>query len=70
MQGDCSTPFIEMTAVSPSGTAGTLPPMNELDIGVIESLPPEVYSEINDMYNGKLAHFINEKRSKGEDAFF
>uniref|UniRef100_M1CF67 Deoxycytidyl transferase n=1 Tax=Solanum tuberosum TaxID=4113 RepID=M1CF67_SOLTU len=65
LQGDSSTPFIEMTAASPSGTAGTLPPMNELDIGVIESLPLEVFSEINDMYNGKLAHFINEKRSKG-----
>ncbi|KAK4739952.1 hypothetical protein R3W88_003649 [Solanum pinnatisectum] len=65
LQGDSSTHFIEMTAASPSGTAGTLPPMNELDIGVIESLPPEVFSEINDMYNGKLAHFINEKRSKG-----
>ncbi|KAL3350496.1 hypothetical protein AABB24_023113, partial [Solanum stoloniferum] len=65
LQGDSSTHLIEMTAASPSGTAGTLPPMNELDIGVIESLPPEVFSEINDMYNGKLAHFINEKRSKG-----
>ncbi|XP_055815918.1 DNA repair protein REV1-like isoform X3 [Solanum dulcamara] len=70
LQGDSSTPFIEMTATSPSGAAGfgqrgTLPPMNELDIGVIESLPPEVFSEINDMYDGKLAHFITEKRSKG-----
>lgn len=68
--GDSSTPFLEMTAASPSGTAGfrhsgTLPPMNELDIGVIESLPPEVFSEINGMYDGKLAHFITEKRSKG-----
>ncbi|KAJ8572402.1 hypothetical protein K7X08_008913 [Anisodus acutangulus] len=41
-QGDSSTPFIEMTAASPSVTAGigqrgTLPPMNELDIGVIVS---------------------------------
>ncbi|KAK4378473.1 hypothetical protein RND71_000335 [Anisodus tanguticus] len=69
-QGDSSTPFIEMTAALPSVTAGigqrgTLPPMNELDIGVIESLPPEVFSEINDMYHGRLAHFITEKRSKG-----
>ncbi|KAJ8530037.1 hypothetical protein K7X08_036872 [Anisodus acutangulus] len=70
LQGDSSTPFIEMTAASPSSTAGigsraTLPPMNELDIGVIESLPPEVFSEINAMYHGKLTHFITEKRSKG-----
>lgn len=74
LQGNSSTPFIEMTAASPSGTSGfgqrgTLPPLNELDIGVIESLPPEVFSEINDMYDGKFAHFITEKRSKGEDAF-
>lgn len=68
LQGDSSTPFIEMTAPSDTagfGQSGTLPPMNELDIGVIESLPPEVFSEINDMYDGKLAHFITEKRSKG-----
>lgn len=74
LQGDSSTPFIEMTEASPSVTAGsgqrgTLPPMNELDIGVIESLPPEVFSEINDMYDGKLAHLITEKRSKGKDPF-
>ncbi|XP_033514637.1 DNA repair protein REV1 isoform X2 [Nicotiana tomentosiformis] len=72
LQGDSSTPFIEMTEASPSVTAGsgqrgTLPPMNELDIGVIESLPPEVFSEINDMYDGKLAHFITEKRSKEKE---
>ncbi|CAN4112143.1 unnamed protein product [Withania somnifera] len=70
LQGDASTAFVEMTAASPSSTAGfgqtgTRPPMNELDIGVIESLPREVFSEINDMYDGKLALLINEKRSKG-----
>lgn len=74
MQGDSSTPFVEMSAASPSGTAGSgqrgnLPPMNELDMGVIESLPSEVFSEINDMYDGKLAHLITEKRSKGKDPF-
>ncbi|KAF3624885.1 DNA repair protein REV1 [Capsicum annuum] len=70
LQGASSMPFVEMTTVSPSGTtgfghSGTLPPMNELDIGVIESLPLEFFSEINDMYDGKLVHFVTEKRGKG-----
>lgn len=41
-----------------------LPPLQDLDVTVIESLPPEVVSEINDMYGGMLLGFICESKSK------
>lgn len=40
-----------------------LPPICNLDIGVIESLPPEVLSELNESYGGKLLDLI--ARGKG-----
>ncbi|XP_027106030.1 DNA repair protein REV1 isoform X2 [Coffea arabica] len=42
----------------------TLPALHELDVGVIESLPPEVLSEINDLYAGELISFISKKKEK------
>lgn len=42
----------------------SLPPLQDLDVAVIECLPPEVVSEINDMYGGKLLGFISESKSK------
>lgn len=42
----------------------TLPPLQDLDMAVIESLPPDVVSEINDMYGGKLLGFISENKSR------
>lgn len=42
----------------------SLPPIQDLDVAVIESLPPEVVSEINDMYGGKLLDFLSESKSK------
>ncbi|XP_042508382.1 DNA repair protein REV1 isoform X3 [Macadamia integrifolia] len=35
-----------------------LPPIYHLDRGVIESLPPEIFSEVNEMYGGKLIDFM------------
>lgn len=60
---------VEMGAGLSSSEAGVpqttnLPPLQELDVAVIESLPPEVVSEINDMYGGKLLGFISENKSK------
>lgn len=43
----------------------TLPPVCNLDMEVLESLPPEILREINEMYCGKLNDFI--KKSKGHD---
>ncbi|KAH6813421.1 DNA-directed DNA polymerase [Perilla frutescens var. frutescens] len=44
-----------------------LPPLQDIDVAVIESLPPEVVSEINDMYGGKLLCFISESKHKTVD---
>ncbi|KAM7479135.1 hypothetical protein LguiA_027348 [Lonicera macranthoides] len=47
-----------------SNQDSTLPPLCDLDMGVIASLPPELYSEINDMYGGKLASLISKNKGK------
>ncbi|KAL8159269.1 hypothetical protein V2J09_000806 [Rumex salicifolius] len=44
-----------------------LPSMNDLDFNVIQSLPPDIISEINDMYGGILINLINKKKEKTED---
>ncbi|KAL6209867.1 hypothetical protein ACLB2K_020806 [Fragaria x ananassa] len=39
------------------------PPLCHLDLGVIESLPPEIFTELNGIYAGKLVDFVaNNKR--------
>lgn len=40
-----------------------IPPLCHLDFGVIENLPPELFSELNEIYSGKLVDFV--ARSKG-----
>ncbi|KAL3814279.1 hypothetical protein ACJIZ3_015547 [Penstemon smallii] len=52
------------SSVSDVSQTATLPPLHDLDVAVIESLPPEVVSEINDMYGGKLLGFISEYKGK------
>ncbi|XP_028095959.1 DNA repair protein REV1 isoform X2 [Camellia sinensis] len=72
----------QMCTVSPSIQIGTnpsnaeapvnqdlaLPPLDDLDLGVIEGLPPDLFSEINDMYDGKLINLISKKKGKNVDA--
>ncbi|XP_057247657.1 DNA repair protein REV1 isoform X3 [Beta vulgaris subsp. vulgaris] len=41
-----------------------LPSLDDLDLGVIESLPPELFSEINDIYGGKLTDLISKRKVK------
>ncbi|XP_059647846.1 DNA repair protein REV1 isoform X2 [Cornus florida] len=41
-----------------------LPSLCDLDLGVVESLPPELFSEINDMYGGKLVNLISKNKGK------
>lgn len=65
MNGSCT----EMqTGLSSSETgihnSTGIPPLQDLDVAVIESLPPEVVSEINDMYGGKLLGFISASKNK------
>ncbi|XP_048128864.1 DNA repair protein REV1 isoform X3 [Rhodamnia argentea] len=42
----------------------TRPALCHLDIEVIESLPPEVFSELNDAYGGKLVAFVSKGKGK------
>lgn len=72
----------QMCTVSPSIQIGTnpsnaeapvnqdlaLPPLGDLDLGVIEGLPPDLFSEINNMYDGKLINLISKKKGKNVDA--
>ncbi|PIN17326.1 Translesion DNA polymerase - REV1 deoxycytidyl transferase [Handroanthus impetiginosus] len=58
-----SGPGLSNSEISVAQSAN-LPPLQDLDVTVIESLPPEVFSEINDMYGGKLLGFISEHKSK------
>ncbi|KAK4476999.1 hypothetical protein RD792_016201 [Penstemon davidsonii] len=52
------------SSISDVSQTATLPPLHDLDVAIIESLPPEVVSEINDMYGGKLLGFISEYKGK------
>ncbi|CAI9101949.1 OLC1v1000122C2 [Oldenlandia corymbosa var. corymbosa] len=45
----------------------TLPGLDELDIGVIESLPPEVFREINDLYSGELINLLSKNKQNNKD---
>ncbi|KAL5707124.1 hypothetical protein ACHQM5_025211 [Ranunculus cassubicifolius] len=38
----------------------TLPSINDLDMGVIQSLPPEIFSEMNEMYGGRLSKLLEK----------
>ncbi|KAI8554582.1 hypothetical protein RHMOL_Rhmol05G0109000 [Rhododendron molle] len=41
-----------------------LPALGDLDFGVVASLPPDLFSEINDIYDGKLINLISKKKGK------
>ncbi|XP_056683408.1 DNA repair protein REV1 isoform X2 [Spinacia oleracea] len=56
-----SNPPYHQTHLNP-GVA--LPSLDDLDLGVIKSLPPELFSEINDMYGGKLTDLISKMKGK------
>lgn len=42
------------------------PPLCLLDTGVLESLPPELFSELNEVYGGKLVDLIAKRKGKSE----
>uniref|UniRef100_A0A2P2KC89 DNA repair protein REV1 isoform X1 n=1 Tax=Rhizophora mucronata TaxID=61149 RepID=A0A2P2KC89_RHIMU len=44
------------------------PPLGLLDMGVVESLPPEFFSELNEIYGGKLVDFISRSKVKSENS--
>lgn len=41
-----------------------LPPLCDLDMGVIENLPPDLFSELNNRYGGKLVTFMSKRKGK------
>ncbi|XP_057545804.1 DNA repair protein REV1 isoform X3 [Amaranthus tricolor] len=47
-----------------SDTSAVLPSLNDLDMGVIESLPPELFSEYNNSYGGRLFDLISKSKGK------
>lgn len=44
-----------------------VPPLCDLDVGVIENLPPELFAELNGIYDGKLLDLITKNRDKSEN---
>lgn len=38
-----------------------VPPLCHLDFGVIESLPSELFAELNEIYGGELVDFVKNK---------
>ncbi|KAI4295713.1 hypothetical protein L6164_035729 [Bauhinia variegata] len=44
-----------------------LPPLYHLDVEVIKNLPPELFSELNENYGGKLVDFISKGKGISEN---
>ncbi|CAH8333638.1 unnamed protein product [Eruca vesicaria subsp. sativa] len=51
-------------SVQSGDTNSSLPPMCHLDMEVLENLPPELLSELDGTYGGKLYELIEKKRGK------
>ncbi|KAL6534846.1 hypothetical protein OROGR_013521 [Orobanche gracilis] len=59
--GDAGQPSVTRSSGTGVSLTTSLPPLQDLDMSVLESLPPQVISEIDEMYGGKLSGFIFEK---------
>lgn len=46
----------------------TPPPLCHLDVEVIRNLPPEVFSELNEIYGGKLVEYIAKGKGTSESS--
>ncbi|KAK7308786.1 hypothetical protein RJT34_05017 [Clitoria ternatea] len=46
----------------------TPPPLCNLDVEVIRNLPPEVFSELNEIYGGKLIDYIADRKDTSESS--
>lgn len=51
-------------SVQSGDTNSSLPPMCHLDMEVLENLPPDLLSELDGTYGGKLYDLIEKKRGK------
>lgn len=46
-----------------------LPPLSQLDLEVLKNLPPEIMSEMNDMYKGELQGLLDTlNKDKGKES--
>ncbi|KAG7536407.1 BRCT domain [Arabidopsis suecica] len=52
------------SSIQSGDTNSSLPPMCHLDMEVLENLPPELLSELDGTYGGKLFELIEKKRGK------
>nr|XP_023919582.1 DNA repair protein REV1 isoform X1 [Quercus suber] len=63
---------VQMDSNTSNGAArldevSVLPPLCHLDMGVLKSLPPELFSELNEIYGGKLVDLIAKNKGKTEN---
>lgn len=56
-----------MFCVGSHSSVSDPPPLCHLDMGVVESLPSELFSELNETYGGKLANFFAKRRDKSQN---
>ncbi|CAL0332106.1 unnamed protein product [Lupinus luteus] len=66
-----SSVLIDNNIVNNQASADTMltaPPLCQLDVEVIKNLPPEVFSELNEMYGGKLVDFVAKGKGTNESA--
>ncbi|GAB2219823.1 hypothetical protein Droror1_Dr00007460 [Drosera rotundifolia] len=49
-------------------THSALPALNDLDVSVLENLPSNLLSEMNEMYDGKLVDFLSENKGRMKDS--
>lgn len=64
---------VEMDNKIPNNQASTNPistppPLCNLDVEVIRNLPPEVFSELNEIYGGKLIDYIANSKSTSKNS--
>ncbi|KAL8156172.1 DNA repair protein REV1 [Apium graveolens] len=63
----CTNTFVGGDISSSEGHANedsVLPALCDLDMGVIENLPPDLFSELNNRYGGKLITFLSKHKGK------
>ncbi|KAK7405827.1 hypothetical protein VNO78_07437 [Psophocarpus tetragonolobus] len=51
-----------------TGLISTPPPLCNLDVEVIRNLPPEVFSELNEIYRGKLFDYVANRKSTNQSS--
>ncbi|XP_078181674.1 DNA-directed DNA polymerase [Carex rostrata] len=61
--GACSS---SSSAVSQGSNLSELPPLSHLDLDVIRNLPPEIFSEMNELYKGELRKILETRQQEKE----